>query len=152
MFSTVKRAWTSISPSELDACGDQYSPDSILLKEECLVKSCYSFFFLTSLPTRVSSPLGVSRTRDKWTMIHMQSVHSWVYFACLAEVTLHHRIHYPIHYPAHISTPCCGEDMIFFILFIFLFPWCETSSMIGAREGEEERCLHISDKWARCFH
>lgn len=41
----------------LDAWGDEYFPDSILLKEECLVKSCYSFYSPTSLPTLISSRL-----------------------------------------------------------------------------------------------
>lgn len=148
MFSTVKRAWTSISPSELDAWGDQYSPDSILLKGECLVKSCYSFFFPTSLLTPISSPLGVSRSRDKWTMIHMQSMHNRVYFACLAspaEVTLHRHTSHPT------TLSCTHIHALLWRSYDFFISMVWNQQHDRSERGIEERCLHISDKWACCF-
>lgn len=141
MFSTVKRAQTSISPSELCLWmpeGDQCIPDSILLKEEHLVKSYYSFYSPTSLPTLISSllwclPQSIAPV-EMWHVNNDSYAVSaeWSLFGIPSEGSRR----------CHTSSPTTPSRTHICTLlwesYEFLFQWCESDSM--RRDRGREGC------------
>ena len=146
MFSAVKRAPDldeSLRTLPLDAWGDEYFPDSILLKEECLVKSCYSFYSPTSsLPTLISSPLWCLpqslapvamwqvnndsyAVSAEWRLFHMSCEPHWSH-----PVPPHIASRTQTHTHAHVHT-------LLWDSYEFSCQWCEAGSVRGDREAEK---------------